>query len=57
MKPCSSCKQGEVVDEDTDGKIYTVRDPDTGRIILRGYLCSDHIAMYLDDGYQLEGGS
>ena len=51
MKPCSECKRGEESPEPTDGKLYMVRDPETGAIYLRGYLCADHIDTLMTDGY------
>ena len=55
MKCCSSCKQSEIENDDTDGKVYIVHDPDTGKIIIRGYLCKDHLQMYDSDGYMIKG--
>jgi len=53
---CSSCLQGEnEVEVEDPNHVYTVRDPENGRIIIRGYLCDDHHAMYMDDVYVVKG--
>ena len=55
MKQCSSCKNGDVINNDTDGEMHIIRDPDSGKIVIRGYLCDDHLQMYDDDGYFVGG--
>lgn len=54
LKKCSSCWQGEIDSREdntpTTGP-HIVRNPDDGKIELRGYLCKDHMDMYLTDGY------
>lgn len=49
---CGSCKLGEGPHELATGK-YTVRNPDTGRIVFSGWLCLEHFTMYAEDGYDI----
>lgn len=51
IRPCCACNQGEQGNYTDEVNFRTVREPETGKFILRGYLCSDHESMYLDDGY------
>lgn len=49
---CSDCRDGEHQDL-TDTRLCVVVDPDTHRVIFRGYLCDDHVAVRLDDGFEV----
>ena len=50
---CCECKKGEH-ESYTDGvAMYTVRDPGSKRLRLRGYLCEEHVRAFLDDGFEL----
>jgi len=53
---CFSCKRGEIEFTAKDGKLVKadVRDPDTGSLEGRGWLCEDHLNMYVDDGYKVK---
>lgn len=53
QKFCSSCKNGEINDELAVVEAV-VRDPDSGKIVVSGYLCREHWNMYTDDGYKVE---
>ncbi len=48
---CADCRDGEHDNITDDVKIVTVKDPDTGKLIKRSYMCSDHVEGYLMDGY------
>ena len=52
-KNCADCRDGEHDDYTEDIQLTVVRDPDTNRLIKRAYLCKEHRAMYLDDGYDI----
>jgi hypothetical protein len=52
MPHCASCARGEVENDDVVVNAI-VKDPDSGRIVIRGYLCNDHNEMYLEDGYRV----
>lgn len=49
---CADCRDGER-DEDAKG-LFIVRDPETGRMVKRAYLCSEHEEMYASDGYEVK---
>lgn len=49
-KQCADCRAGEHDNYTDDVTLVIVRDPDN-RFVKRAYLCSDHVSMYLDDGY------
>jgi hypothetical protein len=50
-KWCCECRAGEHDNYDEDVRLAVVRDPDSNRFKVRGYLCSDHRTMFRDDGY------
>jgi hypothetical protein len=50
-KRCCECRNGEHDNITDDVRLYVVRDPDTNHIVLRGYLCSEHVQCKLEDGY------
>ena len=54
MRQCADCRNGEHANYDEDVRLTVARDPDTGKIGKRAYLCSEHRAAYLDDGYALK---
>jgi len=50
-RQCCECRAGEH-DNYTDCiSLVVVKDPETAKIIRRGYMCSEHLEVYLDDGY------
>lgn len=55
MKTCWSCKNGDVKFTEKDGNLTKadVRDPDTGQLEGRGWLCDNHFHMYIEDGYRV----
>jgi hypothetical protein len=48
---CFECRAGEHDDIKEDAVLCVIHDPETKKIFRRGYLCSDHINVFLDDGY------
>jgi hypothetical protein len=54
-KRCCECWDGEIENYDVDGKIHIIKNPDTGKIVRKGYICSDHLEMLADDGYLIDG--
>lgn len=50
---CCSCRDGEHEDYDDLIELTLVKDPESGKVILRGYLCGEHREMYADDGFIL----
>jgi hypothetical protein len=34
----------------------TVYNPDSGKVVKRGYFCHKHLQAYYDDGYDIEEG-
>ena len=53
-KKCADCRDAER-DEAAVG-LFVVRDPDTGRLLKKAYLCREHEMMYAQDGYELKKG-
>jgi hypothetical protein len=51
LRRCAECRDGDHENYDDDVRLTTVRDPDSGRIALRAYLCGEHRAARRDDGY------
>lgn len=53
MKECCACKDAERHTDDRDDviKLVTIKDPDDGKLVRRGYFCSEHIEIYENDGY------
>ncbi len=56
MKRCFSCKRGEINFTEKDGPLYKadVRDPETGKLEGKGWLCDDHLQMYRMDGFRVK---
>ena len=52
---CCECRNGEHEDYSdlVARRPVTVRDPETGNLVQRGYLCTLHADMRRDDGYKL----
>lgn len=50
---CCDCRDGEHENYDDDLVLTTIKDPDTGKLVKRGYLCGSHRQIYDDDGYLL----
>lgn len=51
LKRCCECADGEHENYDNDIKYVVVKDPDTGKVVVRGNMCSEHRSMYDSDGY------
>jgi hypothetical protein len=52
-KQCADCRNGEHDNYDDDVIITVVKDPDTGKLVKRSYMCGCHRDMYASDGYAL----
>lgn len=50
---CCDCRNGEHSNYDNDVQLVVIKDPDTNKIIRRGYMCERHRIAYSDDGYIL----
>lgn len=48
-KRCKACRDGEHDNYDDDVIKVDVRDPDSGHLMMRGYLCNEHRTAYTDD--------
>lgn len=55
MPRCADCRAGEHENYDEHVQLVMVRDPDTGRLEKRAYLCEQHRDMYRDDGFEIQG--
>lgn len=55
MKRCADCRDGEHENYDEDVRLVTVRDPETGNLEKRAYLCAEHREMYAVDGFDVIG--
>ena len=53
MRRCCECRNGEHENLDDDVRMTIVKDPDTGHIVKRGYICGEHREAYECDGYDL----
>lgn len=53
LKRCSECRDSEHSNFDDDVDLVVVKDPETGKLVKRAYLCSEHVYMNLTDGYAL----
>ena len=51
MKQCADCRDGEHDNYDDNVELVYVKEPDTGKIVKRSYMCSHHQQAYMDDGY------
>jgi hypothetical protein len=54
-KRCFECRLGEHDNYDDDVRLVVVRDPETKKIVRRGYLCGDHRDCWRTDGYEVQG--
>jgi hypothetical protein len=54
MRRCADCRDGEHDNITEDVRLFRVVDPETGKMLKRAYLCSEHVSMYLDDGYEVK---
>jgi hypothetical protein len=50
---CCECRKGEHDNYDEDVVLTVVRDPETNKVALRGYLCANHREAFAMDGYDL----
>lgn len=53
MPKCCECRKGEHEDYDNHVSLCMVRDPESGKLILRGYICGEHFSAFRDDGYDV----
>lgn len=53
-KRCCECRKGDHPNYDNDVRLCFVRDPQTKKMQLRGYLCSEHREAALTDGYDVQ---
>lgn len=53
-KTCCDCRDGEHENYDNDIILVFIQDPDTGKMIKRGYVCQEHRIMYRDNGYRVK---
>jgi len=51
VRRCCECRNGEHENYDNDVKMTVVRDPDTKKLVKRGYICETHVMMYLEEGF------
>ena len=54
MRQCADCRNGEHANYDEDVRLTVLKNPDTGKLAKRAYLCHEHREMYADDGYSLK---
>lgn len=52
-KQCADCRDGEHDNYDDDVMLVYVKDPETGKMRKRSYMCESHRQMYSDDGYEV----
>ncbi len=55
MRNCCECQKGEHPNYDEEVRLLMVREPDTGRLVVRGYICKEHAEAFAQDGYTVEG--
>ncbi len=48
---CCECRNGEHPNYDENIELVYVKDPDTSKLVKRGWMCAEHRQAYLDDGY------
>lgn len=51
MTRCVECEAGDHDNYIDTGDYVVVTDPETKELIVKGYVCSDHQEMHLNDGY------
>ena len=54
VSECCDCREGEHDNYEDDVQYVIVRDPDTGYLHRKAYLCEEHREMYASDGYKIE---
>ena len=52
-RQCCECRDGEHENLAEKVALFLVRDPDTKKIVRRGYLCEEHVTTNLEDGYEV----
>jgi hypothetical protein len=52
-KRCCECRASEHEDFDPLVGLCIVKDPDTNKIVQRGYLCEGHVEIRTTDGYDV----
>lgn len=52
-KRCCECRASEHEDFDPVVGLCTVKDPDTKKIVQRGYICESHVQIRVGDGYDV----
>ena len=53
-RQCFECRAGEHDNYAPIQGKFIVRDPETGKLYGKGYLCDDHVDALLTDGYKLQ---
>ena len=51
---CCDCRDGEHENIDDDVQLVIIRDPETNKMLKRGYVCREHRRMYDLDGYEIK---
>lgn len=54
MKQCADCRDGEHENMDDIIQLVYVKNPDTGKLVKRSYMCANHRQMYREDGYTVK---
>lgn len=54
MTQCCDCRDGEHENYDEKLELCYVKNPETGKMVKRGWLCQEHREMYRSDGYIVE---
>jgi len=52
-KRCADCRDGDHANYDQGVRLVVVKDPDTGKLLKRAYMCHEHRDMYEADGWTL----
>jgi len=52
-KRCCECRASEHEDFDPIVGLCVVRDPETGKVAQRGYICEAHVEIRTADGYDV----
>lgn len=52
-KQCADCRDGDHENLSDEVELVTVKDPETGKLVKRSYMCTEHVDCYLSDGYNL----
>jgi hypothetical protein len=53
---CGPCRDGEHDNIGATARKLTVRDPESGRLVYRGWVCDNHEYCFNFDGYDVKVG-